>query len=114
MRRALIIAYPQRYATWEIYSEALIDRGGVLEACASPVLTIEEAMALDHNVERGTFTRPDGVVQADVAPRFSRTPGSISRTPPATGQHTVEVLLELGLTAEAIDQLHANNTVHST
>jgi alpha-methylacyl-CoA racemase len=42
-----------------------------LDACVSPVLTIEEAHRHPHNQQRATFT-PRG---AAAAPRLSRTPG---------------------------------------
>jgi alpha-methylacyl-CoA racemase len=49
------------------------------EACATPVLTVEEAPRHPHNAARGTFADVDGVVQPGPAPRFSRTPGEIRR-----------------------------------
>ncbi len=66
------------------------------EACVTPVLELEEAIDDERLVGRGTFTEHHGVVQPGVAPRFSRTPGAISADPPATGQHTDEILRELG------------------
>jgi alpha-methylacyl-CoA racemase len=44
------------------------------QTCFAPVLTLAEAPAHPHNVERGTFVEVDGVVQPAPAPRFSRTP----------------------------------------
>ena len=43
------------------------------DACVSPVLTYEEALAHPHLAARGTFTRLGGVDQPRPAPRFSRT-----------------------------------------
>ncbi|MFT4127230.1 MAG: CaiB/BaiF CoA-transferase family protein [Gordonia sp. (in: high G+C Gram-positive bacteria)] len=43
------------------------------DACASPVLTFAEAPADPHMAARGNLVAIDGVVQAQVAPRFSRT-----------------------------------------
>jgi len=39
---------------------------------------------------------------------FSRTPASIRSVPPLLGQHSVEVLLEAGISRETIDQMLAN------
>ena len=50
---------------------------------------------------RGTFVEVAGIVQPAPAPRFSRTPGAIRRPPPHAGQHTDEVLAELGLRRRA-------------
>ena len=84
------------------------------QACVSPVLEIDEALAHPHAIERETFVTIDGVTQPGVAPRFSRTPGAVGRQAPATGQHTVEILQELGLTAEEINTLQISQTVIST
>jgi alpha-methylacyl-CoA racemase len=48
------------------------------DACVTPVLSFDEAAAHAHNAERQTFVRHDGVVQPGPAPRFSRTPATIS------------------------------------
>ncbi|MDM0069966.1 CaiB/BaiF CoA-transferase family protein [Variovorax sp. J31P207] len=45
-----------------------------VEACFAPVLTLDEAPAHAHLVERGTYVNIDGVTQPAPAPRFSRTP----------------------------------------
>jgi alpha-methylacyl-CoA racemase len=47
------------------------------DACVAPVLSLTEAPAHPHHVERGTFTTVDGLVQPAPAPRMSRTPGRI-------------------------------------
>ncbi|MCW3039595.1 MAG: CoA transferase, partial [Solirubrobacterales bacterium] len=46
------------------------------ETCATAVLTLGEAAAHPHLRARGTFVELDGVVQAQAAPRFDRTPGA--------------------------------------
>jgi alpha-methylacyl-CoA racemase len=66
------------------------------DVCFAPVLKMSEAVEHPHNKERGTFTEVAGITQPAPAPRFSRTPGSIRRPPPHPGQHTDEVLAELG------------------
>ena len=72
------------------------------DTCFAPVLSLAEAPVHAHNRERGTFTEVAGVVQPGPAPRFSRTPGAIRRPPPHAGQHTDEILGELGLDAAAV------------
>ena len=81
------------------------------DTCFAPVLSLAEAPEHAHNRERGTFTEVAGVVQPGPAPRFGRTPGAIRRPPPHAGQHTAEVLAELGLHAEAIASLRASGAV---
>lgn len=51
------------------------------EACATPVLSIDEAPAHPHTTARKTFIERDGVVQPAPAPRFSATPAEIPAPP---------------------------------
>ena len=81
------------------------------DTCFAPVLSLAEAPAHAHNRQRGTFTEVAGVVQPTAAPRFSRTPGAVRRPPPHAGQHTDELLGELGLEADAIDAMRASGAV---
>jgi alpha-methylacyl-CoA racemase len=81
---------------------------GILEysdACFAPVLSIPEAAEHPHNVERGTFVSPQGILQPAPAPRFSRTPGAIQRPPAHAGQHTDEALTEWGLDPDRVAEL---------
>jgi alpha-methylacyl-CoA racemase len=77
------------------------------DVCFAPVLTMAETPRHPHIAERGTFTEIAGVVQPAPSPRFSRTPAGIDRPPPHPGQHTDEVLADLGLTSERIAQLRS-------
>ncbi|WP_206474087.1 CaiB/BaiF CoA-transferase family protein [Dietzia sp. KRD202] len=52
------------------------------DACATPVLSWDEAMEDPHLRARGTLARIDGVDQAMPAPRFSRTPPAAPRSVP--------------------------------
>ncbi|MGV9837227.1 CaiB/BaiF CoA transferase family protein [Nocardia niigatensis] len=52
-----------------------------LDACVSPVLTWTEALEDEHLAKRASFVSIDGVPQAAVAPRFSRT-STGTPTPP--------------------------------
>jgi len=51
------------------------------DACATPVLGLEDAPQHPHNIARGTFVEVDGVVQPAPAPRFSRTPAEFADQP---------------------------------
>ena len=68
-----------------------------IDACVAPVLTPEEAPTHPHNVARQSFVSVAGVPQPVPAPRFSRTPGKVEAPPCHPGQHTQEILRELGL-----------------
>lgn len=81
------------------------------EACAMPILSIDEAAAHPHNRARGTFVEFAGVEQAAPAPRFSRTPGELKLPPPEPGEHTDAVLTEFGFSAEEIATLRATLAV---
>lgn len=82
------------------------------DVCFAPVLTMREAASHPHNVARGTFTEPGGVLQPAPAPRFSRTVAEIQRPPAVAGQHTDEVLAEwLGLDADAVATRRAGGGV---
>jgi alpha-methylacyl-CoA racemase len=72
---------------------ALLER---TDACVAPVLDWREAPAHPHLAARGTFVEHAGVSQPAPAPRFSATPGAIRRPPPRPGEHTDEILRELG------------------
>lgn len=81
------------------------------DACVAPVLSMAEAPHHPHNRARGTFVEYTGVVQPAPAPRFSRTPGAIRRPPPHPGQHTDEVLGELGLSGPEIAVLRERGAI---
>ncbi len=70
--------------------------------CATPVLSLAEAPRHPHNVARGTFVEVDGVVQPAPVPRFSRTSPPTPTGPALPGDHTRDVLAELGLDGDAI------------
>jgi alpha-methylacyl-CoA racemase len=81
------------------------------DVCFAPVLSMAEAPSHPHNVARGTFTEIAGVVQPRPAPRFSRSDSSIERPPPHAGQHTDEILAEIGLDADAIEEMRESGAV---
>ena len=67
------------------------------DVCFAPVLTMSEAAAHPHNVERSTFINVNGHMQPAPAPRFSRTTPEVGRASAHAGQHTAEVLREWGV-----------------
>lgn len=69
------------------------------DACVAPALRFGELLAHPHLAARGTYAERDGLLQPAPAPRFSRTPGALGRPAPWPGEHTREVLDELGLDA---------------
>jgi alpha-methylacyl-CoA racemase len=81
------------------------------DVCFAPVLSWTEAPAHPHNRARGTFVEHAGVVQPAPAPRFSRTPGALARPPASPGEHTDEVLGELGLSAGEVAALRSAGAV---
>lgn len=81
------------------------------DACFAPVLSLSEAPLHPHNRHRQIFTEVAGVTQPAPAPRFSRTPGAISRPPPHPGQHTAGALADWGLTADEVAELQASKAI---
>jgi alpha-methylacyl-CoA racemase len=67
------------------------------DACFAPVLELSEAHLHSHMVKRGVYVEQAGIVQSNVAPRFSRTPGQIGRPPVPAGYGGAEALREWGV-----------------
>jgi alpha-methylacyl-CoA racemase len=81
------------------------------DICFAPVLSMAEAPNHPHNRHRGTFVERDGVVQPAPAPRFSRTPGAIQRSPAKPGEHTAETLRDWGFSSSDLERLRACKAV---
>ena len=81
------------------------------DVCYAPVLAVSEAVEHPHNVARGTFVDIGGIVQPGPAPRLSATPGEIRRPPPHEGQHTDELLAEVGLGDDEVAALRESGAV---
>ncbi len=89
---------------------------GDADACVTPVLSLEEAMSDEHNVHRGMVAEVEHpelgrLREVGVAPKLSETPGTVRSAPYAPGQHTDEVLQELGYSAERIASLRESRVV---
>ena len=78
------------------------------DACFAPVLTPAEAMNHPHIAARNIYGKPDGVLQAAPAPRFSATPSATPRPVPARGEHSAEILRAAGLSEDEVGQLLTN------
>jgi alpha-methylacyl-CoA racemase len=81
------------------------------DACLTPVLDWAEAAQHPHLRARGTYVDVDGIAQPAPAPRFSRTPGAVGRTPAAPGADTDAVLKDLGMSAERIARLRTAGVI---
>ena len=81
------------------------------DACVAPVLSLSEAPEHPHLSQRGVFVEFEGLRQPAPAPRFSRTSPALSRPPVLPGQHTDEILAELGVDATRAAALREAGTV---
>jgi len=81
------------------------------DICFAPVLRFAEAPGNPHSKARKAFVEVDGVVQPAPAPRFSATPGEVSRPPAQRGEHTDELLREWAYSPEEIADLHQSGAV---
>ncbi len=77
------------------------------EVCVTPVYDLEEALEDAHNRARGMIVEVEHpeqgeIAQIGVAPKFSLTPGRVRTAAPTPGQHTEEVLREVGLRDDEI------------
>lgn len=81
------------------------------DACLGPVLDLDEAARHPHNVARGTYVAPGGVLQVAPAPRFPGTPPAPLGGIPRRGEHTEAVLRGLGVSTDDLARLRAGGTV---
>lgn len=92
MRRVFTEAFASRtQAEWiEVFEGT--------DACVAGIVPPSEAVRHPHLVARGTFVEEHGMVQPQPAPRFSRTPPTLT-TPPSrvAGEHTTEALTAWGV-----------------
>ena len=88
-------AFTETFAsrTRDEWAKAFVDT----DACVVPVLSMAEAAVHPHNVARGTFVEADGVVQPVPAPRFSRTPATLTTGARVPGADTDAVRSDWGV-----------------
>jgi alpha-methylacyl-CoA racemase len=68
------------------------------DACCAPVLPTTEAAGHPHLAARGVYVEREGLLQPAPAPRFSRTPATLTTGPSRAGGSTREVLEAWGVT----------------
>jgi alpha-methylacyl-CoA racemase len=81
-------------------------------ACYAPVLAMSEVRHHPHHQARGSFIDDGEVWQPAPAPRFSRTPGEIRGCAAEIGEHSEEILRELGWSDEQIAEKVQSGAVH--
>ena len=81
------------------------------DGCVTPVLSIAQAARTDHARARGLFVEVDGVTQPAPAPRFSATPGAVSRAPASASQSSPDALHGWGFTADDIAGLRRSGAI---
>ena len=81
------------------------------DICYAPVLDMDEAYHHPHNQARETLVEIDGVVQPNVAPRFSRTESKIQGPAPTNGQHNDTALNEWGFSDDEVAALKAADAI---
>jgi len=81
------------------------------DVCFAPVLSLWEAPEHPANIAREVFVEVGGVIQANAAPRFSRTPSAVQGPPAHAGQHTDDVLASAGFTADDVAKLRETGAV---
>jgi crotonobetainyl-CoA:carnitine CoA-transferase CaiB-like acyl-CoA transferase len=87
-----------------------------IDICVAPVLSLEEALADEHQLARDMLVEVEDpavgtVRQVGVGPKLSETPGSVRSTAPSAGQHTDEVLSAAGYSTDEIASLRGDGVV---
>ena len=82
-----------------------------VDACVSPVLDWDEAIAHPHNQARETFTEIAGVVQPSPTPKFSRSTPDTPTPPSAKDADTLEILADWGISNDVINQLRDEDVI---
>jgi alpha-methylacyl-CoA racemase len=83
-----------------------------VDTCFAPVNTLAETVQDPHVRATGLFTTLESGLQQISPPfAFSATPASIRVPPPELGEHTAEVLGELGLSAAELASLAERGVV---
>ena len=82
------------------------------DVCYAPVLSMAEVRHHPHHQARHTFLDDGEVWQPAPAPRFSRTPGEVTRHAATIGEHTEEIMRDFGFSEEEIAARLASGAIH--
>ena len=101
-----------RTNTTDFWLEKLITAG---VSCA-PINTVEQALTAAHTVARELVTKTNHKIEGEIKIpgipfRFSKDPASIRRAPPIIGEHTIEILTELGKSKIEISELSEKGVI---
>jgi alpha-methylacyl-CoA racemase len=94
--------------------DAWEERFSQVDACVTPVLTMDEVAHHPHHQVRGTFALVDGGYQPGPPWRFSHTPPALAAPRRALGSDTGDVLAQNGFSAAEIEQLRRSGVIHPT
>jgi formyl-CoA transferase len=78
---------------------------------SGPIYAIDEAFADPQTVALGIVQKVDDVAYLGQPVSLSRTPSQVASHPPALGEHTTEILRDLGCDAAEIAQLAAHGII---
>ncbi|KAL2724066.1 alpha-methylacyl-CoA racemase isoform X1 [Vespula squamosa] len=85
-----------------------------VDACVTPILNLKDTPHHPHNKANETFkVTEDNCAIPNPAPRLSRTPGISMATCkiPEKGEHSIEILTELGFNSQEIDNFLTNRVI---
>jgi len=92
-------------------SAVWIERLNAAGVPSGPINSIDQTFAEPQVQHLGMAQELDGIRYVGQPVALARTPGTIASHPPTRGQHTAEILRELGLGTEEIDQLRERKIV---
>jgi formyl-CoA transferase/CoA:oxalate CoA-transferase len=86
------------------------------DTCVSPVYTLEEVFSDPQIIHRQMIVEANDpelgkIKQVGIVPKLSETPGSIRTLPPKHGEHSDELLRNLGYTAEQVEEFRKAGVV---
>lgn len=90
--------------------DEVLARFRAAEAAVGPVYDASDIVADPHFIAREAVTRVDGVLMQGLIAKLSATPGDIRRSAPTLGEHTREVLAEIGLGEDGAWQTDAQDS----
>ncbi|MFW7342173.1 CoA transferase [Pollutimonas sp. H1-120] len=92
-------------------AKALFQRLMDIGVPCSPMLTVEEALALDHTETRKMRVEIGDYRATGIPIKLARTPRQVRLTPPAIGQHSRDVLKRFGYSDDSIDTAMRENLI---